>query len=98
MKDCAERKGGTVAVDQKLGPIGTRVLHEDKRVRVWEVELEPGQEHPLHEHTVPYVVVVLEGTRNRLTSIDGEVMEADERAGDVLLLEPAIHKIQNVGE
>ena len=80
------------------GPIGTSVLHEDEQVRIWETLVEPGDEQSLHEHTLPYVVVCIEGGRNRITALGGEVRETDERPGDVVVRGPAIHKLENIGE
>jgi beta-alanine degradation protein BauB len=79
------------------GPIGTRIIYEDERLRVWEVEVAPGERQPLHEHTVPYIVICIEGGRNRITSLDGTVRETDEQPGDVVVLGPAIHELENIG-
>ena len=40
-----------------LGEIGTRVLLENSRVRVWEVSLAPGEAQAWHLHHNPYVVL-----------------------------------------
>jgi beta-alanine degradation protein BauB len=37
--------------------IGTSVLFENDRVRVWEMMLEPGESSALHEHSNDYVVI-----------------------------------------
>lgn len=37
--------------------VGTDVLFENDRVRVWEVVVQPGQEQPLHQHTNGFVLV-----------------------------------------
>ena len=34
----------------KYGPKGTRILFENDQVRVWEIELAPGQTLPMHHH------------------------------------------------
>jgi quercetin dioxygenase-like cupin family protein len=79
------------------GPIGTSILHEDERVRIWETLLEPGQELPMHEHLLPYVVVCIEGADNTQTALDGTVRELHERPGHVVVRDPAVHKLENVG-
>ena len=43
------------------GDVGTTLLFENDRVRVWELLLEPGQESDLHHHTNDYVMVQLGG-------------------------------------
>jgi quercetin dioxygenase-like cupin family protein len=46
-----------------LGDVATRLLYEDERVKIWELELEPGEETPPHEHRLDHVIVVIEGDR-----------------------------------
>jgi len=79
------------------GPIGTSVLHEDELVRIWETVLEPGQELPMHQHLLPYVVVCIEASHNTQTALDGTVRELHEQPGGVVVRGPAIHKLENVG-
>ena len=51
----------TYPADKALGPIGIRVLFENDAVRVWAVEVEPGDKQPMHRHFLPYVIVPLTG-------------------------------------
>jgi hypothetical protein len=44
-----------------LGDVGTRLLFENTRVKVWEMVLEPGESSDLHHHTMDYVLCFLEG-------------------------------------
>ena len=46
-----------------LGDIGTRLLFENERVRVWEMCLEPGEESAVHRHENDYVMVQIAGDR-----------------------------------
>jgi hypothetical protein len=46
----------------KLGPIATRVVYEDERVRVWDQLIEPGATTGPHHHTLPYALVTVEGS------------------------------------
>lgn len=43
------------------GDVGTRLLFENDRVRVWELSLEPGERSDLHHHESDYVMIQLEG-------------------------------------
>lgn len=45
------------------GPIGSRVLYEDDRVRIWDMTLEPGEDSGRHQHDNPYVIVMVDGDR-----------------------------------
>jgi len=50
----------------KLSPremIGTKLLMENDRVRIWELSLQPGERTTLHEHDHDYVVVQVHGDR-----------------------------------
>lgn len=48
--------------DQRTwGNVGTTLLFENERVRVWELRLEPGERSDLHHHEHDYVMVQLEG-------------------------------------
>ena len=46
-----------------LGGVGTRMLFENDRVRVWEMHLEPGEESAVHEHTMDYLMIQMDGDR-----------------------------------
>ena len=43
--------------------VGTRLLFENDRVRVWEMDLAPGARSATHRHDLDYVLVQLEGDR-----------------------------------
>jgi predicted metal-dependent enzyme (double-stranded beta helix superfamily) len=51
------------ANDRVLGEVGTRLVWENERVRIWEMVLEPGQRSAVHEHTLDYLLVPLAGDR-----------------------------------
>ena len=80
------------------GPIGTEVLYEDERVRIWEVSLAPGEEQSLHRHLHPYVVICIEPGHNRITTPEGESRDTHEQPGDFVVLGPAVHRLENVGD
>ena len=46
-----------------LGDVGTRVLFENERVRVWEMDLAPGERSAIHRHDLDYLIVQIEGDR-----------------------------------
>jgi quercetin dioxygenase-like cupin family protein len=47
----------------KYGPVATHLRFENEHVRVWEMDLAPGQMCGLHRHTLDYVLYILEGGR-----------------------------------
>jgi hypothetical protein len=46
-----------------LGGVGTKVLMENDRVRVWEMRLEPGEDSDVHRHDLDYILVQIDGDR-----------------------------------
>src|SRR5512134_3231803 len=48
---------------RQLGNVATRLLFENDRVRVWEMDLAPGERSATHEHTFDYVLVQIAGDR-----------------------------------
>ena len=49
--------------ERVLGDVGTKVLFENERVKVWELALEPGETTDVHEHTNDYLLIQLEGDK-----------------------------------
>ena len=47
----------------ELGDVGTRLLLEDDRVRVWEVRLAPGETGSVHRHELDHLLVQVAGDR-----------------------------------
>ena len=56
-----------------LGDVATRLLFENDRVKVWEMLLEPGDASARHEHTLDYLLCVLEGESIDADTDDGSV-------------------------
>lgn len=54
-----------------LGPIATRVVYEDERVRVWDQVIEPGATTGPHEHALPYALVTVEGSSLDVLPVPG---------------------------
>jgi hypothetical protein len=49
--------------DRVLGTVGTRLLLENERVRIWELDLAPGARSDPHRHDLDYVIVQIDGDR-----------------------------------
>ncbi len=63
-----------------LGPIATRILYEDDRVRIWDQRIEPGASTGPHHHALPYALVNVEGARLEVVPVAGyPAMHGDER-------------------
>ena len=50
-------------MERILGNVATRLLHENERVRIWEMDLAPGARSATHRHDLDYVLVQIEGDR-----------------------------------
>ncbi|WP_030916290.1 hypothetical protein [Streptosporangium amethystogenes] len=83
-----------------LGPVGQEIVFENDQVRVWEIELTPGQSQPWHHHVNPYMVIALEAADNRIDSIKGgDPRLVHEAVGGVVYREPGeIHMLTNHGD
>ena len=62
--------------------IGSRVLSEDDRVRVWHIEVPPGQRLPAHRHTLDYFWTALRDGRSIQHTDDGTTRRVAYRKGD----------------
>jgi hypothetical protein len=72
-----------------IGNVGTRVILENDRVRIWEVHLDPGERGDLHEHLLDHVLVHIDGDRVAVESEPdsrtpwGPYLEGNVAPGDV---------------
>ena len=49
--------------ERVLGDVGTKMLFENDRVRVWELRLDPGERSAVHRHDLDYLLVQVAGDR-----------------------------------
>ena len=86
-----------VKIEEPLGEIGTEVLMENERVKVWNLLIEPGQRTSWHRHDLDYVIVVTEGTTLQVTFDDGRVEDRDYKLGDICFFPRSTHYVANTG-
>jgi mannose-6-phosphate isomerase-like protein (cupin superfamily) len=91
--------------ERKLGGIATRVLLENDRVKIWEMDLAPGEESDIHEHTMDYILVVLEGDKiagvpqEDSAGLYNQYVEVDVNPGDYFWIEKGgIETARNIGK
>jgi hypothetical protein len=94
-----------VADERVLGGVGTTLLFENDRVKVWEMALEPGEESAVHRHELDYVMVQVDGDRMAgVSEPDSEgpypgYIEGDVAPGNVLSAKRGgIEVARNVGQ
>ena len=84
--------------------VGTKLLFENDRVRVWDLCLVPGQSTGLHRHSDDYFYVVIGGGTLQAANAEGEHGEAHKMEdGEVRFRaieggEAAIHEAINAGD
>ncbi|WP_082310211.1 cupin domain-containing protein [Nonomuraea sp. SBT364] len=79
-------------------PIGTRLTYEDEYVRVWTLDLNPGEQTPVHQHSCDYVYVVVSGGSTETHYSDGSVEACDDRLGESVYHAAGLpHSLRNVG-
>jgi mannose-6-phosphate isomerase-like protein (cupin superfamily) len=90
--------------ERELGDVGSRILFENERVRIWEMRLEPGEEGPIHRHDLDNILVQIAGDRMAvLPEPDtagpyNEYLEAQVEAGQVFYVDKGgIERARNVG-
>ena len=83
----------------KLGDVGTRVLLENDKVKIWELDLAPGESSAWHHHILDYITVGLtEGSRMRREFEDGTSDETNPALGQWRFAEKhQPHVVTNIG-
>ena len=92
----------TEELEKPSEDVGTRLLFENNRAKVWEIELKPGERAPFHRHSHHYFYVCVEPGRVRTRFPNGYYVDGDEEVGNVAFMEhsaqnPGIHDLENVG-
>ena len=89
----------TDATDPKHNPIGTELVYEDDSVRVWRIELAPGETAGWHTHYLDYTTVVVEGDLVERPNADGTVDRIEVKPGAIMRWNQGTlrHALRNIG-
>jgi hypothetical protein len=84
------------------GHVGSRLLSENDRVRVWEIRLAPGERFHAHRHVLDYFWTAVNAGRSRQHTADGTTREVSYEAGETRHFtfgagEFLLHDIENAG-
>lgn len=84
------------------GTVGSRIVSESDRVRVWLIELAPGDRLGFHTHVQDYFWTATSAGRARSRYSDGRVAEMDYDIGDTAHFtfakgESMTHDLENIG-
>ena len=83
--------------------VGSRIVSETDKVRIWHLVLEPGERAPFHRHDEPYFWTAVTPGKSRSYYHDGTVKEAVYEAGktkhfDLRNGEFFVHDLNNIGD
>jgi quercetin dioxygenase-like cupin family protein len=76
---------------------GYKLLLENKKVRVLEIRLKPGEISPMHNHPNDHVIYVVKDATFQLTFPDGTADKFDLETGKVLWINAGPHQTENIG-
>jgi len=79
------------------GDVGTKLIFENDRVKVWEFTLQPGEAVGEHTHHHDYLILPIESSMVEVTR--GEQVEVSEYAGGSVIYRQKgeTHDAKNVG-
>jgi beta-alanine degradation protein BauB len=85
------------------GCVGTELLSETDRVRVWTIRLKPGERVGFHRHVLDYFWSALNAGRARAHLDDGATVEHTYTAGETRHETHArghfkVHDLENIGD
>lgn len=94
----AELEGG-----RKSGAVGSTMVSESARARVWLIEMQPGDRLPFHTHVLDYFWVATTAGRALSRYADGQVAEVSYDVGTTKHFsfaagESMTHDLENVGD
>jgi quercetin dioxygenase-like cupin family protein len=105
----SERSGGRAefAAEFERAPnnpnpcVGTKLLSENERVRVWEIRLQPGERIGFHRHVLNYFWTCVTGGRGRQHVIGGTTVEYTYKPGETrheayVQGEYKVHDLENI--
>lgn len=92
-----------LARGERNGCVGTELVSEDERVRVWTIRLRPGERIGFHKHVLDYFWTALNAGRARSNHEDGATYETAYYAGETQHAryaagESKVHDLENIGD
>jgi len=85
------------------GCVGSELVSESDRVRVWTIRLKPGQRFGFHRHVLDYFWTSVSGGRGRQHLMDGSTVEYAYQPGETRHEtygpgEYKVHDLENIGD
>tara|TARA_R110000868_G_scaffold35190_4_gene126457 strand:- start:400 stop:807 length:408 start_codon:yes stop_codon:yes gene_type:complete len=87
----------------RSGNVGSTLVSESDRARVWLIEMQPGERLPFHTHVLDYFWVATSRGKARSRYADGKVAEVSYEVGDTRHFhfgagESMTHDLENIGD
>jgi quercetin dioxygenase-like cupin family protein len=85
------------------GCVGSTLLSENERVRIWIIRLQPGERIGFHRHVLDYFWTSVNGGRGRQHLMDGSTVEHSYQPGETRHEkygpgEFKVHDLENLGD
>ena len=85
------------------GEVGSRIVSESDRVRVWLIEMQPGDRLPFHTHVLDYFWTATTAGKARSRYANGDVAEVAYEVGATKHFkfaagESMTHDLENIGD
>jgi beta-alanine degradation protein BauB len=85
------------------GCVGSQLVSESNRVRVWTIRLQPGERFGFHRHVLDYFWTSVSGGRGRQHLMDGSTVEYTYQPGETRHEtygpgEFKVHDLENIGD
>jgi hypothetical protein len=85
------------------GMVGQRLLSETDAVRVWRIELKPGERVGYHKHVLNYFWTATSGGKSRSHYADGRTVDTEYALGTTRHYsfgkgESMVHDLENIGD
>lgn len=82
--------------------VGQTLVSETDIVRVWHINLQPGERLGFHRHELDYCWIALTAGRSRSMHLDGSTVDTEYIAGDCKVFsfaedETMVHDLTNIG-
>ena len=102
-RDWPEAMRADLHASRRNGRVGSRLVSQSNRVRVWHLKLRPGERIGFHTHVLDYFWTAVTGGRARSHYSDGRVVEVTYEAGDTRHHqfgdgEFMMHDLTNIGD
>ena len=90
-------------INEHSGIVGSILVSETDRVRVWHLRLPPGYRCPFHRHVNPYFWTAHTAGRARTYFSDGRMAEFEHHVGETRHYhfgpgEYMVHSVENIGD